>query len=80
MKYQELLKDTTSIVMKVDTEGNITFFNKAAQSFFGWSAAEIVGKSIIGTIVSPSSHSAREVVGMVGDLIPLRQRRCPPHQ
>jgi PAS domain S-box-containing protein len=69
MKYQELLKDTTSIVMKVDTLGNITFFNKAAQSFFGWSAAEIEGKSIVGTIVSPSSHSAREVVGMVGDLV-----------
>jgi diadenylate cyclase len=68
IKYRELVQDSQSIILKVDTDGNITFFNKAAQAFFGWSAAEIVGKSIVGTIVSPTSHSAKEVISMMGDL------------
>jgi PAS domain S-box-containing protein len=68
IKYRELVQDSQSIILKVDTEGTITFFNKAAQAFFGWSAAEVVGKSVVGTIVSPTSHSAKEVISMMGDL------------
>jgi diadenylate cyclase len=68
IKYRELVQDSQSIILKVDTEGTITFFNKAAQAFFGWSAAEVIGKSVVGTIVSPTSHSAKEVISMMGDL------------
>lgn len=68
IKYRELVQDSQSIILKVDAEGIITFFNKAAQAFFGWSAAEVVGKSIVGTIISPTSHSAKEVISMMGDL------------
>ncbi len=68
IKYRELIQDSNSIILKVDSEGIITFFNKAAQAFFGWSAVEVVGKSIVGTIVSPTSHSAKEVISMMGDL------------
>jgi diadenylate cyclase len=69
LKYRELLQDTVSIIMKLDTRGNITFFNKAAQAFFGWSSAEVVGKNIVGTIVPPNSQSAKEMVSVSGDLI-----------
>ena len=68
IKYREFVKESQSIVIKVDPAGTITFFNQAAQTFFGWSSAEVVGKSMVGTIVSPTSNSAKEVIGMMGDL------------
>ena len=50
-KYRELVQSVNSIILRMDTAGNIIFFNKYAQTFFGYSEAEILGKSAIGTIV-----------------------------
>ena len=43
-KYRELVENANSIIFRSDKEGNITFFNDFAQRFFGFSAAEILGK------------------------------------
>ena len=50
-KYRELVENANSIILKWDKRGNITFFNEFAQRFFGYSENEIIGKSVIGTIV-----------------------------
>jgi len=52
-KYRELVEHASSIIIKMDLEGNITFFNEYAQKFFGFSAEEIMGKNVVGTIVPP---------------------------
>jgi PAS domain S-box-containing protein len=35
----------------MDPLGKVTFFNKFAQRFFGYSEGEIIGKNVVGTIV-----------------------------
>jgi len=50
-KYRELVESANSIIMRMDTQGKITFVNPFAQKFFGFSEDEIIGKNIIGTIV-----------------------------
>ncbi|UCD77229.1 MAG: cache domain-containing protein, partial [Desulfobacterales bacterium] len=50
-KYRELVQSANSIILRMDTAGDIIFFNEYAQTFFGYSEEEILGKNVIGTIV-----------------------------
>lgn len=50
-KYRELVNRANSIILRMDINGRITFFNEFAQSFFGYSQEELLGKKAIGTIV-----------------------------
>jgi PAS domain S-box-containing protein len=52
-KYRELVEHGNSIIIKMDLEGNVTFFNEYAQEFFCYSASEIMGRNVVGTIVPP---------------------------
>ncbi len=55
--YRELVQSANSIIMRMDTEGKITFFNTYAQNFFGYREEEIIGRNVIGTIV-PERNTA----------------------
>jgi two-component system sensor kinase FixL len=50
-KYRTLVENADCIILRMDTNGNITFFNEFAQKFFGYTEREILGKNIVGTIV-----------------------------
>ena len=50
-KYREVLQNTQSIIIRMDTSGNITFFNHFALSFFDYTSDEVIGKNVVGTIV-----------------------------
>lgn len=50
-KYRELVENANSIIMRITPDHRITFFNEYAQTFFGYSAKEIIGRSVLGTIV-----------------------------
>lgn len=50
--YEQLVQSANSIILRIDDHGRITFLNEYAQRFFGYSKEEIMGKSIIGTIIS----------------------------
>lgn len=52
-KYRQLVEHANSIIIKMDLEGNLTFFNEYAQKFFGFTASEIMGRNVVGTIVPP---------------------------
>jgi PAS domain S-box-containing protein len=67
-KYRELVESANSIIMRTDTIGRITFFNKFAQSFFGYSEAEILGKNVLGTIVPLVDSEGRDLRELLKDL------------
>ena len=54
--YRGLVENAGSIIIAMDREGNITFFNRQAEEFFGFPRREILGKNAIGTIV-PATES-----------------------
>jgi PAS domain S-box-containing protein len=49
--YRTLVQNANSIILRLDPRGNVTFFNKYAQDFFGYRADEILGRNAVGTIV-----------------------------
>ena len=57
-KYRDLVESANSIIMRLDMDGRIIFFNEFAQKFFGFSETEIAGKNIVGTIM-PDTHVSR---------------------
>ncbi|MCG6536908.1 MAG: PAS domain-containing protein, partial [Syntrophales bacterium LBB04] len=50
-KYQELVQNANSIILKMDPDARVLFFNEFAQKWFGFSEEEILGRSVVGTIV-----------------------------
>ncbi|MBW2427382.1 MAG: cache domain-containing protein, partial [Deltaproteobacteria bacterium] len=66
--YRELVQSANSIIMRMDTEGTVTFFNNYAQNFFGYSEADILGKNVIGTIVPPIDLAGLDLRQMIKDI------------
>lgn len=60
-KYRELVQNANSIILRVDTQGQITFFNEFAQSFFGFSESEILGRSSVGSIMAERDSAGRSM-------------------
>ena len=53
LKYRELVESANSIIIKSDIDGRITFANDFALRFFGYTAGELLGRSAVGTILTP---------------------------
>ena len=67
-KYRELVESSNSIIMRRDIHGNILFFNKYAQNFFGYSEDEIIGRNVIGSIVPPEETTGRDLRSMIEEI------------
>jgi PAS domain S-box-containing protein len=68
-KYRELVEHANSIILRWNGAGKITFLNEFGQRYFGYTADEIIGRHVIGTIV-PSEDSDGH------DLQSLMQQIC----
>ncbi|MEG4281621.1 PAS domain S-box protein [Microcoleus sp. A006_D1] len=68
-KYRQLVENANSIIVQLDSEGRITFFNEFAETFFGYLEAEIIGKSAIGIIVDPANLSENDLTIMMRDCL-----------
>ena len=68
-KYRELVENANSIILRLDPEGRITFFNEFAQQFFGYSEDEILGRHVVGSIAPEIDSSGRDLREMVDDAL-----------
>ncbi len=66
--YRELVQSANSIILRMDTEGKVIFFNTYAQNFFGYREEEIIGKNVIGTIVSERDIAGFDLAVMIKDI------------
>ena len=49
--------DTKSLFLRIDKDGNVITVNDYAVEFFGYTAEELVGKNVVGTLIPPKdSH------------------------
>ena len=60
-KYRQLVENANSIILRINDQGIITFFNEFAESFFGISQQEIIGKNIFGSIIAIKGRSQKEI-------------------
>jgi PAS domain S-box-containing protein len=69
-----LADEAHSIILRLNLKGQVTFFNKFAQTLFGYSEDEICGYSVIGTIVPETDTAGRNLALMIADLISHPER------
>lgn len=67
-KYKELVENARSVIIKLDTEGRITFFNEYAEHLFGFTEEEIIGRNVIDTIVPKIDAEGTEMEPILEDL------------
>lgn len=73
-RYEQIVENANSIILIMDINGIITFFNRYAQRFFGYYENEILGKSVIGTIVSEKDLSGKNLTAMIKDIVENPER------
>ena len=65
------MQSPNGLVFRMDLEGRVTLFSECAQRFFGFGEAEILGCSIVGTIVPEQDDARRDMDEMIRE---MRQR------
>ena len=68
-RYKQIVENANSIILLMDTKGVVTFFNQYAQRFFGFHEQEILGKSVLGTIVPEKDSSGTDLINMINDIV-----------
>lgn len=68
-KYRELVQTANSIILRINNEGVITFFNEFAENFFGLPGQEVLGKNIVGTIISSPDNQHKDPAGLIYELL-----------
>ena len=67
-QYRELVENANSIILRRDNQGRISFINEFAQRFFGYQASELIGKSVVGTIVPEMDTAGKDLQAMIADI------------
>ncbi|HQP50029.1 MAG TPA: response regulator, partial [Spirochaetota bacterium] len=66
--YRELVENSNSIILRMDTTGIVKFMNLYGLTFFGFLESEVVGKSVIETIVPPVDRAGQDLSAMILDI------------
>jgi PAS domain S-box-containing protein len=67
-QYRELVENANSFILRYDSNGKITFFNKYAQSFFGYSEREAIGENVM-MLVPARESSGRSLKTLASDIL-----------
>ncbi len=67
-KYRQLVENADCIILRMEKDGRITFFNEFAQTFFGYTERQILGKNIIRTIIPEKDSSGRNIKESIRDI------------
>jgi PAS domain S-box-containing protein len=68
-QYRDLVESANSVILRWLPDGRITFFNRFAEKFFGYSEAEIINCNIIGTIVPSQDSTGHDLTSMAADIV-----------
>lgn len=68
-KYRELIECANTIILRINKNEEITFFNEYAQKFFGYSENEILGKKVTQTIIPQEESSTHRDLSSLIDTI-----------
>src|SRR4030095_1557319 len=68
-EQRELLSNLNSIILRWDPEGRILYLNEYGQDFFGYTLGELIGRSVVGTIVPQTETSGRDLPRLMHDIL-----------
>ena len=66
--YRALVENANSIILRWSVDGRIALLNECGQRFFGYTADEIVGRHVVGTIVPPTDSGGRDLQQYIAEI------------
>ncbi|MCX7918182.1 MAG: PAS domain S-box protein, partial [bacterium] len=83
--FRTITTSAKDAIILMDNDGNISYWNQAAETIFGYRAAEILGKNLHATLAPAEYHAAHQAAfrkwqetgegNVVGKTVELRARR-----
>jgi len=67
--YRLLVENVNSIILRLDSQGKILYLNPFGERFFGFTAAEVLGKSLVGTIVPRKDSKDKDLQATINNLL-----------
>ncbi len=67
-KYRELVENARSVILKQDMNGRILSCNEYGEEFFGFREEELLGRSVVGTIVPRTESGGRDLATLVRNI------------
>ncbi len=67
--YRGVVENAMSIILRLDAEGKIIFFNQFAENLFGYQRAEIIGRHLVGSIVPEVSSKGENLAAKIAELL-----------
>ena len=68
-EQRDLLSNLNSLILRWDPEGRILYLNEYGQDFFGYTLGELLGRSVVGTIVPQTETSGRDLARLMHDVL-----------
>lgn len=68
LRYEELVQNVNSIILRMSPDGKIIFINRFAEQFFMYEPGELIGKNVVGTIVPLTDSNQRNLLEMILDI------------
>ncbi|WP_230742378.1 PAS domain-containing protein [Methanooceanicella nereidis] len=69
LSYQDILENANSIIIVWDSQIRLTFINDFGKKYLGYSEDEVLGKSLIGTILPETSPSGGKNIKVGKDIL-----------
>jgi len=66
--YRELVQDAKAIIFAKNSKGKITFMNEYGLSFFGFTSAELIGKTEMETLIPEYESTGRNLKKLFGEV------------
>ncbi len=68
-RYRRFVENVNSIIIGVDADGTITYFNRFSEKLFGYSRDEVTGKPFVGTIIPRIDSEGNDNSRMWDDIV-----------
>lgn len=68
-KYRDLVESANSIILRISTQGAITFANRYAQEFYGYSESEMLGQNVMGFILPEKDVHGRALFPVIREFL-----------
>ncbi len=67
-ELSQIIENASSIIIKWTPDGILTYFNSFAEKFFGYEKSEVLGRNLVGTIVSARDNSGKDLGGLIAQI------------
>ncbi|MGB1109040.1 MAG: ATP-binding protein [Gammaproteobacteria bacterium] len=68
-EYQQLVENANSAIVRMDSEMRLTYFNAYAEKLFGFEADEVLGRSLLGTILPKRDQDGQDYQLLVSKIL-----------